>query len=211
MKIQVSPLLLLVLTSAGCAGDFRPVARFPFVEHASIALEEEVLTLDVHEEEVVVDALFHFGVTQPRGQLVMTFPVAPPRGASRDFTAWLGRDVARPLEARRGEPGILPVGEAAETWDVAVDARALAASGGLLEVRYRQPGRGDFAYVWRTGAYWRGPVRRLDVVVRDPRGLLSSLEIDGVRVETSRRDGAGTLVTSLFDVEPESGLKLHVR
>ena len=209
MRIQaVAP--FLALAACGCAGDFRLVPRLPWVEHASIALEDEVLTLDVCEEEVAVEARFHFVVGASAKDLVMTFPIAPPRGGAIGFGAWLGREET-PLEARRAAPGTLPVGRADESWDIPIDVGALAAKGGLLVVRYRQAGRGAFAYLWRTGAYWRGPVRRLDVIVRDRAGRLASLEIDGRPVDTTRRVSDDAVVTSLFDVEPESGIKLHVR
>ncbi len=184
------------------------VPHAPWVEHADIALESEVLTLDVHEDAVDVEALFRFRVLRETDDFVATFPIASPRGGGTGFEARIGEDV---VQAVRAEPGGLPVGEAVESWDIPVDVHALGRAGGILRVRYTQRGRGDFAYLWRTGAHWRGPIRRLDVVVHDTERRVAALAIDDEDVATSRRAEDGTITKALFDVEPKSGLKLHVR
>lgn len=212
MKRGLAAATLLLLSS--CSSEIRLVPRRPFVEHAAISLEDERLEIEVHEDEVLVDALFHFAVHGDADDLVATFPVAPPRGPATRFEARLephGAAAAEVLEVTRAAPGALPVGEAIESWDIPMRVGPLVRHGGLLRVRYVQPGRGAFAYLWRTGAYWRGPIRRLDVVLRDPGRRVAEYAIDGHHVATDRRAGDGTLVTSLFDVEPESGLKLVVR
>jgi hypothetical protein len=94
-----------------------------------------------------------------------------------------------------------------ESWELDLDGAALARHGGVLRVRYAQRGRGPFTYVLATGAYWRGSIRRLDVVVNDPERRLVSLAIEGQRLDV----GASRHVTTLFDVEPRSGVRLDTR
>jgi hypothetical protein len=185
------------------------VPRYPYVEDGGLALAHEVLNLRVERDASVhVEALLQFQSRGPGKNRVVTFPIAGPRGACRQFRAWaLGR-AARPVVVARGQAGVLPMGQVVESWDLWLHAADFEQSGSWLAVRYVQPGTGDFAYVLRSGAYWHGPIRTLRVVVRDPHGRLSAVSVEDRRVPTR---GAAETTIELTDVEPENGVRLVLR
>jgi hypothetical protein len=185
------------------------VARYPYVEDRTLALEDETLVLRVAEERVSVDALFHFRAFGDARDRVATFPIGAPRAGAESFRVTLeGPAAIERAEARVGAAGALPVGKAVEHWDIFLDGDALARHDGVVRVTYAQPGHGEFTYVLRTGAYWRGPIRRLDVVVEDPARRLVALVIEDRTIDAL--DEARHVV-SLFDVEPRTGIRLVTR
>jgi hypothetical protein len=199
--------LAVITASIGCAR-LGPVPRYPWIEDRSLSLDAETLRVTVRADEVEVDALFFFRAEGTPADRVVTFPVAAPRGGALDFTATLeGPLPLERLPVARAAPGVLPAGEAAETWDIAIPGAALAAHGGVARVRYRQPGRGRFAYTLRTGAYWRGPIRALDVIVDDP-DRRAAVTLEGSRL--SRAPDARAFAAHLADVEPRDGLLLEI-
>lgn len=215
-RTLLAALALALPCALGCA-DLGIVARRPWIEDRSLALDAEVLTLRVAPDSVSVDAWFQFRAEGRPRDRTMTFPIAAPRGASDDFAATLeGSPAPQLLASWRAQPGALPAGDASETWDTDVPGDALAAHEGALRVRYRQRGKGAFAYTLRTGAYWRGPIRTLDVVVEDPERLVERCEIEGVRIERDERAeraerGAGGFRVRLVDSEPRGGVALWLR
>ena len=187
-----------------------PVAGPPWVEDRTLALEAEELALTVGEGDVAVEAVFHFrALDELPDPVVMTFPVAAPGGPARDFGAWM-RDggTAVPLDCRPAEPGTLPAGDARETWDVQIPAAAFRADVLTMRIRYVQPVDDEFAYVLLTGAYWRGPIGRLQVSVEDPLGCVHEAEVE----EEPPHEIAGTTLSWTFlDVEPSAGVRLHLK
>ncbi len=180
------------------------------MEDRSLELAAETLTVTVGDGEVLVDALFFFRQAGPLRDRVLTFPVAGPRGPSVGFEAVLEGPVpSEPLLVRPSAPGLLPAGDAAETFDIGLPGEALARHEGVLRVRYRQPGRGAFGYTLRTGAYWRGPIRRLDVVVEDPGRRASGVRLEGAA--RAPEAGGARYFVRLLDVEPREGLEMEVR
>lgn len=184
--------------------------RYPWIEDRTLALDAETLRVTLGADDVAVDALFTFRAVGAIHDRVVTFPVAAPRGGSVGFAATLEGHAIEPLSTARSAPGLLPAGEAAETWDIVLPGAALAAHGGALRVRYQQPGRGRFAYTLRTGAYWRGPIRALDVIVEDPEGRAAEVVLEGQRLSRSGGSGLPAFAVRLADVEPREGLVVEM-
>ncbi len=197
------------LLPSGC-GPLGPVLRHPFVEDRTVALAEEDLILTVERDAVVVDALFAFEAHGPPLARTVTFPVGTPGGPAADFAAWLERPEApaTPLPCRRAAPGALPVGPAGETWDIELPAAVLA-PGNRLRVRYRQAPGAELAYVLRTGALWRGPIRRLDVRVDDPTGRVVAATVEDRAADAS--PSPGVFLWTFRDLEPRGILRIHLR
>lgn len=200
----------VVLAALGCTpSGLAVVPRYPYVEDRGLALAHETLTLGVERDgSVRVTALFHFVARGAPRDRVMTFPVARPRGGARGFEAELVGHGPTAVPVALGEPGALPMGDAVETWDMWVDGAALARSSGRLEVRYTQPGAGDFAYILKSGAYWSGPIERLVVVVADPHARVAAMQVEGRRIELAERRRVSV---ELLDVEPSDGVRLELR
>jgi hypothetical protein len=213
--------MLLASMAVAFCGACSPIGfvpRYPYLEDRDLALADETLTLTVHDDSVEVDALFHFVEkgSSPRSpqtaassrDVLMSFPIPPPRGAATEFTATLeGAIGIERLPISRGTPNGLPAGEAVESIDVLVPGGALRRHGGLLRAKYRQAGRGTFAYTLRTGAYWRGPIGKLVVVVVDSERRVASARLEGEPMNV----GEARVETTLFDVEPRSGITLELR
>lgn len=201
--------LAFLLLSSCAGGGVGAVPRYPWVEDHGLALAREELVLDVERDgSVRVTADFHFAARASWRDRVMTFPVATPRGATRDFRAELMGSRPHALPVAPSEPDRLPVGEAAETWDLWVPGAELERHGGWLRVSYAQPGAGSFAYTLKSGAYWSGPIERLEVVLRDPHARVAALWLEGERVPTR---GGPRVQVVLVDVEPDEGVRLELR
>ncbi|GMV19677.1 MAG: hypothetical protein HS104_22970 [Polyangiaceae bacterium] len=200
----------VALSSAACSGGgMGLVARYPYVEDQGLALAHETLSIDVERDgSVNVSALFRFVARGAPRDRVMTFPVAGPRGAAQGFAAELVGREALPLPVAPSEPGHLPVGDAAQTWDLWVGGAELARHDGWLRVRYTQRGNGDFAYTLKSGAYWSGPIERLEVLVTDPHGRIASLSVEGRRVDVA---GRARVAVELTELEPVHGVRLELK
>jgi hypothetical protein len=111
------------------------------------------------------------------------------------------------LAARRGEAGLLPVGEASENWDIAVPERVLGERGSELVVRYRQPARESFHYVLLSGAYWAGAIRTFVARVNDPGRRVTRARLDGLPPLSS---SGHALLWKLEDYEPKDALTLEL-
>jgi len=200
----------VAVACAGCAlGDAAPspVLRYPWVEHARVALVEETLTLTVEDEAVTVDGWFRFdgeGALPTR----MDFPIGCGDGAVIAFAASMESETGATtaLPATIIEPSALPV-------DGAVEARAIDLPPGRdvrrtrLRVRYRQRVARTFRYVLQSGAYWSGPIRALTVEVRDPERRVASALVEG---RAADRVDAGAATWTFVDLEPRGGVLLEV-
>lgn len=209
MELKLA-LAAVALLSAACSADgMGLLPRYPYVEDHGLSLAHETLSLDVARDgSVSVSALFHFVARGALRDRVMTFPVAGPRGPARGFAAELVGKEARPLPVAPSEPGHLPMGDAAQTWELWVSGAELARHDGWLRVRYEQPGSGDFAYTLKSGAYWSGPIERLEVLVADPHGRIAALSVEGHRVDVA---GRARVAVELTDLEPVDGVRLELR
>ncbi len=183
------------------------VPRYPYVEDRGLTLEREVLTLRVERSgSVRVHALFRFvSESAPRNRIA-TFPIGGPRKTTRGFRATLPGRGPCPLAVAPGDAGQLPMGSAVAHWDIWLDGKALERHGGWLSVRYTQPGTGDFGYVLKSGAYWRGPIRSLIVVLEDPHARVAALSVEGRRMLVR---GRKRTAVRLRDVEPLEGIRLE--
>lgn len=185
------------------------VPRYPFVEARELELVHETLTLQVQRDGCVhVSALFHFVPHGPSRDRLLTFPIGTPRGGARDFVAELTGERPRRIPAARGTAGALPMGPSAESWDIWLDGDALDAHSGKLLVRYAQPGAGDFGYVLESGAYWRGPIGHLVLVVDDPHHRVLAVSIEGQRMNTA---GRSRVTLELENVEPADAVRLELK
>ena len=78
-----------------------------------------------------------------------------------------------------------------------------------LRVSYRQQLRdGQFRYLIRTGSYWRGPIRELQIRVRLHGVDAATATVDN-RQPTSSRPAIRSW--SVFDVEPREDLVVTLR
>ena len=204
--ICASLLLTLGACSAAGAG---PLARHPWIEDHSLALDAEHLTINVDRREVAVEARFEF---RARGELtdrVMGFVIPPPCARTGDLVATLEAPGLAPvrLESRPGTEPALPMGAVAETHDVAVPGPALARYRTLV-VRYRQRCADTFRYTLLTGAYWHGPIRELIIDVRDPYQRVQAASAEGRRPHDR---SAVAFRWRLRDLEPSSGVLLQLK
>jgi hypothetical protein len=185
------------------------VPRFPFAEARDLELVHETLTLEVQRDGCVqVSALFHFVSHGPSKDRLLTFPIGPPRGGARDFVAELPGHRPRRIPAARGTAGALPMGDTVESWDIWLDGAALEAHSGKLLVRYAQAGAGDFGYVLKSGAYWRGPIGRLVLIVDDPHLRVRALSVEGQRLDTK---GSRRVSLEFVGVEPADPVRLELK
>ena len=194
-----------VLLAAGCGG-LAPVARPPWVEDRALALVREELTIDVGRSTAAVEArLVLLGSTEARE---LGFPIGgEPSAVGFEAVVIEHGQPKAVLVARKGEPGLLPVGEASENWDIAVPERVLGGRGSELVVRYRQPARDSVRYVLRSGAYWAGAIRTFVARVNDPGRRVTRAWLDGLP-PVSRSDSA--LLWKLEDYEPQDALTLEL-
>ncbi len=191
----------------GCV-NLRPVARYPYVEASDLTLDRERLELVVARRDVVAEAEFEFLGDTRRGR-ILTFPIAPPRGPATQFAAAVGDgNSARPVRVTRARPGALPSGDATEHYDIEIPEDAGRRRRLRLRVRYRQPGTGAFAYTLKTGAYWKGPIRDLCVVARDPDALLLRATVEARPPDTRP---SGQWRWRFENLEPRAGVLLVLR
>jgi hypothetical protein len=190
----------------GCAGP-APVVGYPWVEDGSLGLASEVLTLSVLADRVSVDVLFMFEHRADRRDRVMCFPVAGPGGPASSFRAVLpGAGVeAEPLESSGGPACSLPAGEPVETFRILVPGEALWLHGGRLRVAYEQEAACGFSYVLSSGAYWKGPIGSLDVIVADEGHRVESALVEG---EPAHAAAGTTRSWSFAQLEPRGGVEL---
>jgi hypothetical protein len=198
--------LVLAPLVAGC-GALGPVARPPWVEDRSLQLVREELTIDLDRTTASVEARFELlGSTDARE---LGFPIGGEPRADAFQARVVGRgESARLLPVRKGERGLLPVGETTEDWDIAVPEEALGKEGTELVVSYRQPARQSFRYVLRSGAYWAGPIAVFVARVNDPHRRVKRALIDGVPPE---HGPGGRLSWELNNYEPEDALTLALQ
>ena len=192
------------ITCGACTvGDASPVARYPWVEHARVALVEEKLAITIGDGEVEVDGWFRFdgdGALPTR----MDFPLGNGDGAVTAFAALMVPDDGAPiaLHATPITPSALPV-------DGAIEARAIDLPPSHevrrtpLRVRYRQRATRSFRYVLQSGAYWSGPIRALTVTVRDPRHRIESALVEGRDADHAEVDAR---TWRFVDLEPRGGV-----
>ncbi|MBI3204225.1 MAG: hypothetical protein HYZ29_21995 [Myxococcales bacterium] len=183
--------------------------RYPFVEDPDLELRHETLTLAVDADgSVRVAALFHFVPHAPARDRLLTFPIGPPRQGALGFSAQLLDAEPGAVSVARGEAGALPMGDVVESWDIWLGARGQGPSTTRLLVQYVQPGSGDFGYVLKSGAYWRGPIGKLVLVVSDPHARVAAIQIEGHRIEAADRR---RVVLELVDLEPNHEVKLELK
>ena len=136
-------------------------------------------------------------------------PIAPPRGPAEDFVATIGSGTSEQrVRVARARPGALPAGEATEHYDIEIPEGTKRQRRLRLRVRYRQAGSQDFQYTLKTGAYWKGPIRELHVLVRDPDALLARATVEG-RPPDARAGGQWRW--RFANVEPSAGVRLVLR
>ena len=170
-------------------------------------LRHELLIVEVAGDGVGVEARLDFALREVPADRVLTFPIPPPCESAEGFEAELAGPGLPPttLATRLSGPGLLPMGEVAETYDIELPAAAVQEHGPRLVVRYRQRCDDSFRYVLRTGAYWAGPIGELEVLVRDAEGRVGSARLEGEPPQVRR---PGTWRWRLTDVEPRWPLEL---
>jgi hypothetical protein len=198
----------VALAVAACAPQ-GPVLRYPWFEDHTLALEHELLLVRVRDAEVLVGARFRFRPLEAQRDRTLTFPVPPPCSDAQGFTAMLVGFARAPLVLRTwlAAPDLLPAGDARQTYEIALPGAELEAHGGSLLVTYAQRCERAFRYTLRTGAYWAGPIGRLDVAVEDPAGRLLSATVEGQRPGSV---AGRTARWSFVDLEPAEGLALEL-
>ncbi len=210
LGFRVCRIGLCAIAASACApSGLGVVPRYPYVEDSGLALAHEQLNLRIRRDDSVqVEALFQFESRGRAKNRIATFPIGGPRGACRNFHAEVLGSASRSVRVARGEAGSLPVGKAAETWDLWLRAADFEAPRSWLAVRYVQPGTGDFGYVLKSGAYWHGPIRTLRVALHDPHARAAAMIVEGKRVANLGRPHT---VIELRDIEPESGVQIEMR
>ncbi len=206
------PALLAAVTALGlvACGGLLPRAGHPWIEDPSLELAREVLTLEVLDTHVAVDAHFSFRAHGGVRDRVMFFPVPPPGGEVAGFRALLAGPVLGPLVLPVGpsSPGALPAGRTVQSFDIMVPGADLDLHGGQLVVSYEQQASCGFGYILRSGAYWRGPIGSLAVQLLDGASRVVSATVEGE--EAHARQGA-TSSWSFEGLEPRSGVELLLR
>jgi hypothetical protein len=198
--------LVLVFLTAGC-GALGPVARPPWVEDHSLQLLRERLTIDLGPSTAAIEARFELLGSADAREL--GFPVGgEPRADAFQALVVERGEPKLVLPVRKGETGLLPVGETTEDWDIAVPERVLGAEGTELVVSYRQPARQSVRYVLRSGAYWAGPIEAFVARVNDPHRRVTRALLDGVPPE---QDPDGRLSWKLTNYEPKDALVLALK
>lgn len=206
--LSLLPALALAVALTACSS-VALVPRYPFVEDPDLELRHETLTLAVEADgSVRVAALFHFVPHSPARDRLLTFPIGPPRGGAQGFRAKLLDASPGHVTAARGDPGALPMGDVVESWDIWLGAQGQGPGESRLLVEYLQPGGGDFGYVLKSGAYWRGPIGELVLVVSDPHARVAAIQIEGHRIEPL---GRRRVEVALVDLEPNHGVRLELK
>ncbi len=199
---------MMALCAEGCSLGTVAVLRYPWVEHMGLSLDKETLAVRVGASEVSVEAIFSFGMHGEQVDQRMFFPV--PRGAEAGgFRVALAGEGLAPLELETipGEGPGLSVGEDATFFDVVVPGEPLVAHGGVIDVSYVQQAWCSFSYIIGSGAYWRGPIGELEVMVEDPGGRVEEALVEG---EPGCRVGNELIVWRFVDLEPRSGLSMKL-
>jgi hypothetical protein len=203
----------LLSGACGCL-PLEPVAGPPWVEHASLALEREDLRIVLFDDATArVEADFHLrGDVGGDAIVPMRFPIPPGCAPAGTLSARVRTDqgVSSEVAVRRAAAGSgswLPAGDVAEMWDLDVPAAPFA-TGAVLHVLYAQRCTDRFRYTLSTGAYWRGPIGRLDVLVTDAAQRVSSASVEGQPPHGARE---GAFWWSFEDVEPRGEVDLVVR
>ena len=184
--------------------------RYPWFEDHTLALEHELLLVQVQGAQVLVGARFRFRPLQAQRDRTLTFPLPPPCSDAHGFTATLVGPGREPLRLRTAvaTPDILPAGAARQTYEIALPGRALEAHDGTMLVTYAQRCDRAFRYTLRTGAYWAGPIGRLDVALADPAGRVLSATVEG---QGPGSVAGTTALWSFVELEPADGLALELR
>jgi hypothetical protein len=199
----------LGLGATGC-GLQAPVLRYPWLEDESLGLERQQLAVSVDADRVGVVARFEFRRLGPLRDRGLLFPIPPPCEDVESFSARLaGPEVApEPLEVWPADPALLPAGQARQAFEIVLPARSLARHDGVLIVSYRQRCAAEFRYALSTGAYWRGPIAQLDVMVQDRSGRVADARVEDRPPHSSR---AGRLRWLFEEVEPRGPLEVTLR
>jgi len=199
---------LAAVPALGCSvAGVSPVARYPWIEHAHVALAQERLTLDLSDDGVDVDAWFRFDGEGDMPER-LDFAIGKSDGAIDRLVVTLERDDAPPLalDAAPERAPLVPVDGAIEARLVtlpSVEARRVR-----LRMRYRQSFVHSFRYVLQSGAYWSGPIGALEVLVRDPGRRIASARVEGREADVTEEGG---LRWSFVDLEPRGGVVLEAR
>jgi hypothetical protein len=196
--------LAAVVATCGC-GLQSPVLRYPWLEDGSLSLERQQVVVSVEPQRVVVVVRFDFradGALRDRGLL---FPIAPPCGDVQSFSARLAGPEREPelLETLPADPGLLPEGQARQAFEIVLPGAALMQHDGVLLVRYAHRCPTEIRYPLSAGAYWHGPVARLDVLVRDSSGRVRDARLDDAPPQSVR---AGRLRWAFEEIEPSGWL-----
>lgn len=200
------------LAPAGCASS-QPsfVARHPWIEDPTTALVGEDLIIAVHRERVDVEARFAFAFREAPNDWVLTFPIPPPCSATDDFTASLEGDrqpSTRLVVSPSDEASSVPMGAIAQRFDIYLPGEAFAAHRGKLVVRYSQACDDRFEYTLLSGAYWHGPIGRLEVLITDPSRRIRAAAVEK---HPAHHTSANALRWTFRDLEPRGGVSLSLR
>ncbi len=209
---------LTALTLSGCLGELGVTPGYPWIESRRLILAGEDLQVTLAPGGAAVTALLHF-VGAGRGD-VAPVEAGFPEDARDPPLEQLGVSFdGRPLAVRAERGGIggghLPLDQVGR-WHGFTIPSLPAGSSRTLAVRYRQR-LGDratvrcFRYLIRTGAYWRGPIGRLEVEVKLSGGLRAA------RARLDGRPGAGGesaegqgVRWSLREIEPREDLVIEL-
>jgi hypothetical protein len=165
-----SPVLARADDSAvmGVGGALRPMQ-----EHPSIRMVTERVVIDMDTAKAEVDCLFHFKNEGPATTVRMGFPesgggdvdVDNPEGFTY-FNTWVdGRRVPARIEGMEKGPAEW------SRWRVK-SVKFASGQTRLVRVRYSAPlgnsvgGNCGFSYRLDTGASWKGPIGRVDIIAR---------------------------------------------
>jgi hypothetical protein len=212
MGRSIAAFALALVTGAaavGC-GLQAPVLRYPWLEDESLALERQQLAVSIDAETVDVVARFDFRLVGPARDRGVIFPIPPACEDAESFRARLAGPEIEPeaLEVWPADPGLLPEGEAHQAFEIVLPARALARHDGVLIVTYRQRCATLFRYALGAGAYWRGPIAQLDVMVRDRAGRVTEARVGDALPSVAR---GGRLRWLFEEVEPGGALEVGLR
>jgi hypothetical protein len=202
----------MALALAGCAST-QPelVARHPWIEDPSTALVGEDLIIRIRGPRVEVAAMFSFAFRQAPSDRVLTFPIPPTCTPTGDFVATLEGASRTPTRLRTTpshDPSTVPMGPIGQRFDIHLPSAHFQRHDGKLVVRYSQICDQAFEYTLLSGAYWHGPIGRLEVLVADPDHRVVSGSVEKQPAHRVRADGYRW---TFRDIEPRGGVVLKLR
>jgi len=199
------------MTLAGCAST-QPnlVARHPWIEDPSTALVSEDLIIRIRGPRTDVAAIFSFAFRQAPSDRVLTFPIPPACTPTSDFAATLegaGNTPTRLRTTPSSDPSTIPMGPIGQRFDIHVPSEHFQEHDGKLVVRYSQICDDTFEYTLLSGAYWHGPIGRLEVLVTDPDHRVLSASVEK---QPAHRVRADRYTWTFRDIEPRGGVVLQL-